>query len=53
MNYNALSKSSAAGTQGFIDFQTAPDKYRHWKLKFAGEVAELLMDVDENAGRTG
>ena len=50
MNYNALSKSSAAGTQGFIDFQTAPDKYRHWKLKFAGEVAELLMDVDENAG---
>ena len=32
-----------------IDFQTAPARYRHWKLKFDGEVAELLMDVDENA----
>ena len=33
-----------------IDFQTEPARYRHWKLKFDGEVAELLMDVDENAG---
>src|SRR5262245_38667147 len=33
-----------------IDFQTEPSRYRHWKLKFDGEVAELLMDVDENAG---
>ena len=33
-----------------IDFQTEPERYHHWKLKFDGEVAELLMDVDENAG---
>jgi benzoyl-CoA-dihydrodiol lyase len=33
-----------------IDFQTEPANYRHWKLKFDGEVAELIMDVDENAG---
>jgi benzoyl-CoA-dihydrodiol lyase len=33
-----------------IDFQTEPARYRHWKLKFDGDVAELLMDVDENAG---
>jgi benzoyl-CoA-dihydrodiol lyase len=33
-----------------IDFQTDPSRYRHWKLKFDGEVAELIMDVDENAG---
>jgi benzoyl-CoA-dihydrodiol lyase len=33
-----------------IDFQTDPERYRHWKLKFDGEIAELLMDVDENAG---
>ncbi len=32
-----------------IDFQTDPGRYRHWKLKFDGEVAELVMDVDENA----
>jgi benzoyl-CoA-dihydrodiol lyase len=33
-----------------IDFQTEPTRYRHWKLKFDGEVAELVMDVDESAG---
>jgi benzoyl-CoA-dihydrodiol lyase len=33
-----------------IDFQTEPARYRHWKLAFAGEVAELILDVDENAG---
>ncbi|HEX5998684.1 MAG TPA: 2,3-epoxybenzoyl-CoA dihydrolase [Hyphomicrobiaceae bacterium] len=33
-----------------IDFQTEPARYRHWQLKFDGEVAELIMDVDENAG---
>src|ERR1700754_4376834 len=33
-----------------IDFQTEPARYRHWKLKFDGEVAALVMDVDENAG---
>ncbi|MCB1757911.1 MAG: 2,3-epoxybenzoyl-CoA dihydrolase, partial [Gammaproteobacteria bacterium] len=33
-----------------IDFQTQPDKYRHWKLSFDGNVAYLDMDVDENGG---
>jgi benzoyl-CoA-dihydrodiol lyase len=33
-----------------IDFQTEPARYRHWKLAFDGEVAHLVMDVDENAG---
>ena len=33
-----------------IDFQTDPSRYRHWKLKVDGEVATLLMDVDEKAG---
>lgn len=32
-----------------IDFQTEPARYRHWKLKFDGDVAELIMDVDESA----
>src|SRR5436305_70004 len=32
-----------------IDFQTDPSKYRHWKLAVDGEVATLLMDVDEKA----
>ena len=38
------------GQQLVIDFVTSPSKYRHWKLQFAGEVAELIVDVDENAG---
>ncbi len=33
-----------------IDFQTDPSRYRHWKLKFEGPVARLVMDVDENGG---
>jgi benzoyl-CoA-dihydrodiol lyase len=32
------------------DFQTEPARYRHWRLEFDGNVAELVMDVDENAG---
>ena len=30
-----------------IDFQTEPERYRHWKLDVDGDVATLLLDVDE------
>jgi benzoyl-CoA-dihydrodiol lyase len=33
-----------------IDFQTDPSRYRHWKLSLDGEIAQLIMDVDENGG---
>ena len=33
-----------------IDFQTEPARYRHWKLAFEGDTAQLIMDVDEDAG---
>lgn len=33
-----------------IDFQTKPEDYRHWKLEFDGDVASLVMDVDEQGG---
>ena len=33
-----------------VDYQTSPEKYRHWKLKFEGPVATLAADFDENAG---
>jgi benzoyl-CoA-dihydrodiol lyase len=33
-----------------IDFQTDPSKYRHWKIRYEGEVAYLSMDVDEAGG---
>jgi benzoyl-CoA-dihydrodiol lyase len=31
-----------------INFQTAPDQYKHWKLQVAGPVATLSMDVSED-----
>ena len=34
----------------FVDFQTAPSLYRHWKLSFEGRVATLTMDIQEEAG---
>ena len=33
-----------------IDFQTDPSKYRHWKITYDGEVANLFMDVSETGG---
>jgi len=37
-----------------IDFQTHPDRYRHWKLSFpeayGGDVARLGLDVREDGG---
>lgn len=39
-----------ANSATFIDFQTEPSKYRHWKLDVAGDIATLTMDVDENGG---
>jgi benzoyl-CoA-dihydrodiol lyase len=39
-----------AGGATFIDFQTDPSRYRHWKLGVDGDVATLTMDVDENGG---
>lgn len=33
-----------------LDFQTHPDKYRHWKLSFDGDIATLVMAVDPDGG---
>ncbi len=33
-----------------IDCQTEPSRYRHWKLEFDGEIANLIMDVDPAGG---
>jgi benzoyl-CoA-dihydrodiol lyase len=34
----------------YIDFQTEPSRYRHWKLAVDGDTATLTMDVDEDGG---
>ena len=33
-----------------VDYQTQPDKYKHWSLKFEGPVATLVMAIDEDGG---
>ena len=33
-----------------LDFRTHPDNYRHWKLETSGHIANLVMDVSEDAG---
>ena len=33
-----------------ITFDTAPDRYQHWKLSIDGAIATLAMDVREDAG---
>jgi benzoyl-CoA-dihydrodiol lyase len=34
----------------YVNFQTDPSKYRHWRLTFDGPVATLTMDVTEEGG---
>jgi benzoyl-CoA-dihydrodiol lyase len=49
----ATGKSSSdklADGKTWIDFQTAPERYRHWKLAVDGDIATLTMDVDEKGG---
>src|SRR5271156_855834 len=43
-----LAKSNSVSE--FLDFQTAPSRYRHWKLAFDAPVATLTLDVQEDAG---
>jgi benzoyl-CoA-dihydrodiol lyase len=35
---------------GRIEFQTSPDRYRHWRIETDGDVASLIMDVDPAGG---
>ena len=33
-----------------VDFDTPPDRYRHWRLAVDGDVATVTLAVDEDAG---
>ena len=35
---------------GPIDVRTAPDRYRHWRLRTEGRIATLELHVDESGG---
>jgi benzoyl-CoA-dihydrodiol lyase len=36
-----------------IDYETHPDRYRHWRLSVEGQVATLVMAVSEEGGLRG
>jgi benzoyl-CoA-dihydrodiol lyase len=42
--------ADAPAESGLVTFDTAPERYRHWKLSVDGRVATLALDVDEDAG---
>jgi benzoyl-CoA-dihydrodiol lyase len=48
-------EAGASGEHGQarVSFQTAPDRYRHWRIAFDGPVATLTMDVAEDDGLRG
>jgi benzoyl-CoA-dihydrodiol lyase len=51
VHYSAKPEMPSSGTsEPCIDFETSPERYRHWRLGFDGDVAELILDVDEHAG---
>jgi len=35
---------------GAVDYETHPDRYKHWRLQFEGPVATLVMAIDEDGG---
>jgi len=37
-------------TPPVVDFDTAPDRYRHWTIAIEGAVATLTLGVDEEGG---
>ena len=43
-------KTPPPARSGPIDVRTAPDRYRHWRLRIDGRIASLTLDVDESGG---
>jgi benzoyl-CoA-dihydrodiol lyase len=43
-------ESHTAPVDAFVDYQTDPSRYRHWRVAFDGPVATVTMDVNEEGG---
>lgn len=46
----AAKEVQAESPRPFVDYQTHPDRYRHWRMAFDGPIATLTMDVQEDGG---
>ena len=38
-------------SQETVNYQTDPSQYKHWSLKFEGEIATLQLNINEDAVR--
>jgi benzoyl-CoA-dihydrodiol lyase len=47
---NQFSLQETETQTGFVDYQTDPSHYRHWRVSYDSSVATLTMDVQEDAG---
>ncbi|MDQ1670242.1 MAG: benzoyl-CoA-dihydrodiol lyase, partial [Actinomycetota bacterium] len=47
---SAPQEGAAPASTLAVDFDTAPDRYRHWRLQTEGEVATATLAVDEAGG---
>jgi benzoyl-CoA-dihydrodiol lyase len=48
--WSARLKEAPMSQTARVDYQTDPSRYKHWKLRFEGQVATLAADFDENGG---
>ena len=39
-----------AASAAFVDYQTDPARYKHWRVAYDGRVATVTMDVNEDGG---
>jgi benzoyl-CoA-dihydrodiol lyase len=46
----AAGEPASDGVAREVSFDTAPDRYRHWRLDVDGEVATLTLAVDQDGG---
>ncbi len=54
-NFNIIPRDVSllqqAETQtGFVDYETNPTRYRHWRVSYEGSIATLALDVQEDGG---
>jgi benzoyl-CoA-dihydrodiol lyase len=48
MQHNAFKERNAMTVQ--VNYETSPDRYKHWTMSVDGQIATLSMNVDEDAG---
>src|SRR5690242_21364760 len=47
---DTMDEANAVTKAPLVDYQTHPQRYRHYKVRYDGPVATLSLDIDENGG---